>query len=65
MKTRRINSLSIQCKADEWGATEHEVFRPGVLFIVTAHCREDAVAAADAALAEGEKADETQPELLP
>ena len=42
MTTIRINSLVIHVEADKFMATEWEVRRPGKLFVVTAHCRQDA-----------------------
>jgi hypothetical protein len=64
MITRHIKSLAIRCVADEWGATEYEVRKPGITFMVLAHSKQDAEEAVTSALAQPAHADDSQPELL-
>ena len=58
----RINSRAIQCRADAEGATEYSVRYGGRDFLVTAHSKAEADAAAEYYRAP--EADESQPDLL-
>ena len=58
----RISSRAIQCRADTEGATEYAVRSNGRDFLVTAHSKAEADAAAEYYRAP--EADESQPDLI-
>ena len=59
----RISSRAIQCRADAEGATEYAVRYGGRDFLVTAHSKAEADAAAE--YWRPDEPDAAQPELLP